>query len=81
MKEKPQASIDGKEIEVEILEDEVGRETRTYKNISTWRAFIPIAIAVLAIIAVTILSATLFIWALPVLLPILIVLFIFKLIR
>ena len=81
MKEKPQASIDGKEIEVEIVEDGVGRETRTYKKISTWRAFIPIAIAVLAIIVVTILSATLFIWALPVLLPILIVLFIFKLIK
>ena len=81
MKEKPQASIDGKEVEVEFVQDGAEQKPRSYKKPNAWRSFFPIAIAALIIISVTILSATLFIWALPILLPILIVLFVVRLIR
>ena len=81
MKEKPQASIDGKEVEVEFVQDGAEQGPVSYKKPNAWRSFFPIAIVALIVISVTILSATLFIWALPILLPILIVLFVVRLIR
>ena len=79
--EKPRAEIDGKEIEVELVEDEPAQNAWSYKRPGTWRLFFPVVIVALVIILITALSATLFIWALPVLLPILVVWFIIRLLK
>ena len=81
MEEKLRAKIDGKEIEVELVQDDPARETRSYNVGGRWRLFVPFAVAALVIIAVLVLSTTLFIWALPILLPLLIVWFIIKLMK
>lgn len=81
MKEKTWAEVDGKEVEVEIVEKEEIQKKQYRRTISNWRLFLPAAIALVVLGSVAVLSVTVFIWALPVLLPFLAVWFIVRLMQ
>ena len=81
MEEKPWAEVDGKEVEVEIIDEKSVTGDGQYKTISRWRLFLPIILAGMVLSAAAFLSITILIWALPVLLPILIVWFVIKMVR
>jgi len=81
MKEKPWAEVDGEEVEVEIISEKSERGPQQYRKINRWRFLLPFVLGGAVLAAVAFLSITIFIWALPVLLPLLVVWFIIKWMR
>ncbi|MFH1837477.1 MAG: hypothetical protein ABH862_05140 [Candidatus Omnitrophota bacterium] len=79
---KPKARVDGREIPIEILgKDEKGARNPRPQTFSVWKAYVPFVVSGLILVGTIVLSITLFVWALPVLLPILLVIFIARMIK
>ncbi len=85
-KNHPKAKVDGKEIPIEIIEE--GREIpsdsvdgvreeiwegQSSRTVPKWKLYLPFVFRGVVLVSVVSISITLFIWVLPVLLPILLI--------
>lgn len=80
MKTTYKAKIDGREVPVDIIEEgvPVGRtERKTY----VWQGVLPLVMAGVVLVGIAFLSISLFIWLLPVLLPVVLILLVVRMIR
>lgn len=77
---KFKVEVDGKEVEAEILDDSL--EKKRYRSrqetafYSSTRSWVPLIVLGLGAVAVVVLFLTLFIWALPVLIPVVLIIWI-----
>ena len=79
---KPKAKVDGREIPIEIVgKNEKGARNPRPQTFSTWKAYIPIVVSGLILVGAIVLSITLFVWALPVLLPIILIIFVVRMLN
>ena len=92
MSEEFKATVDGKEVPVEIIEGNESYEIREgvktrqsyqrsfqqFRTISKWQVIAFMVIAVAVLLGLAFVSITLLIWALPILLPLAIVLFVVR---
>ncbi len=77
---KYKAKVDGKEVDVEVLEGEIREEKPSEEGqmFSRWRSISPFLVTGVVVAGIILLSITLFIWALPFLIPLCIVFFIVR---
>ena len=94
MKNRPKAKVDGKEIPIEIIEEgreipvdstDDGREriwtVKSSGTVPKWKLYLPFVFGGVVLVSVVFISITLFIWVLPVLLPILLIWMVIRWVR
>lgn len=74
------AEVDGREVPVEIIEDEKDEGASGDRVFFRSGSVVPFVITGIILAGIVVLSLTLFIWALPLLVPLFLVLFILRLI-
>ena len=80
MKTTYKAKIDGREVPVDIIEEGVP-VGRTERKTHVWQGVLPLVMAGVVLVGIAFLSISLFIWLLPVLLPVVLILLVVRMIR
>ncbi len=77
---KYKATVDGKEVDVEIIDgDKTYSPKNEFQNLkNNWKQYVPFIGLIFLVIVIIVLSITLFVWALPVLIPLFIIMFIVR---